>query len=190
MFERFTQSARATVVYATEEAHGLGHDFVGTEHLLLGLLRQPAEPGPDLLVRHGLDLPTARAAVQRLLGERGEDIGGSALDGAALEAIGIDLDAVTERVEATFGAGALSRPASGGTGRGRPRGGRLRFTNRAKKVMELSVRAVQGRGDDRLGTGHLLLGLLREGGGLAVVVLRDHGLDLAELERSVEAARI
>jgi ATP-dependent Clp protease ATP-binding subunit ClpA len=184
MFERFTQSARNTVVSATEEARGLGHDFIGTEHLLLGLLHQPADPGVDVLVWNGLDLATARAAVQRLLDGRGEDI-----DGAALGAIGIDLDAVTERVEAAFGAGALSRPSGGGTGRGRARG-RLRFTNRAKKALELSVRAVQGRGDDHLGTGHLLLGLLREGGGLAVVVLRDHGIDLAALERSVEAARL
>jgi ATP-dependent Clp protease ATP-binding subunit ClpA len=187
MFERFTQAARSTVVFATEEARGMRHDFVGTEHLLLGLLHQPAEPGVEVLVRHGLDLETARAAVRRLLAVAVDDI-----DGAALEAIGIDLDAVTERVEAAFGAGALSRPAGGGNGgAGRSRGwSRLPFTARAKKVLELSLRASQGRRDDHLGAGHLLLGIIREGGGLALVVLRDHGLDLAELERAVEASAL
>ncbi len=188
MFERFTQAARSTVVFATEEARGMRHDFVGTEHLLLGLLHQPAEPGVEVLVRHGLDLEAARAAVQRLLAVAVDD-----LDGAALEAIGIDLDAVTERVEAAFGAGALSRPAGGGRGggAGRSRGwARLPFTARAKKVLELSLRASQGRKDDHLGAGHLLLGIIREGGGLALVVLRDHGLDLAELERAVEASTL
>jgi ATP-dependent Clp protease ATP-binding subunit ClpA len=188
MFERFTQAARTSVVLATEEARGLRHDFVGTEHLLLGLLHQPAEPGVDVLVRHGLDLRTARAAVQRLL-----DDGRSGLDAEALEAIGIDLEAVTARVEATFGAGALSAPPTSGGGRSGGRGGLrggagwLPFTGRAKKAMALSVRAAQGRKDGHIGTRHLLLGLIREGGGLAVVVLREHGLDLAEVERAVES---
>ncbi|MFC1418509.1 Clp protease N-terminal domain-containing protein [Streptacidiphilus cavernicola] len=183
MFERFTQAARSTVVAATEEARGMRHDFVGTEHLLLGLLHQPDSPGVAVLVRHGLDLDTAGAAVQRLL-----RVGGEELDGDALGAIGIDLDAVTERVEAAFGAGALSRP-SGAAGRGRART-RTPFTERAKRSLALSLRAAQGRKDDHLGPGHLLLGLIREGGGLARVVLREHGLDLAELERAVEAAPI
>ncbi|MEY9969144.1 ATP-dependent Clp protease ATP-binding subunit ClpA [Streptacidiphilus sp. MAP12-16] len=185
MFERFTDAARGTVEFAGTEARTLHHDCLGTEHLLLGLLHQPDEPAVAILVRAGLDLATARNAVQRLLSGR------SLPDAAALEAIGIDLDAVTQRVEATFGAGALSRPG------GRSAGGRTRtatkrigFTGRAKKVMELSVRAMRGRGDDHIGTGHILLGLLREGGGLAVDVLRDHGLDLAEVERAVEAEAI
>ena len=184
MFERFTQAARSTVVVATEEARGMRHDFVGTEHLLLGLLHQTDDPGVAVLLRSGLDLATARAAVRRLLAVGGED-----LDGAALGSIGIDLDAVTERVEAAFGAGALSRPSASAAGGGGPRT-RLPFTGRAKKALGLSLRAAQGRRDDHLGPGHLLLGLIREGGGLARVVLGDHGLDPAELERAVESAAI
>ena len=183
MLERFTVPARRVVTESQLEMRGLHHGYVGTEHLLLALLRQPAEPAAALLVRHGLDLDTARAAVQRLLGESGATI-----DGAALEAIGIDLDMVTARVEAAFGVGALS--SAGGaaaSGRGRTRTqGRGVFTPRARKVLELAVRAAQGRGDRSIGTGHLLLGLVREGGGLAVGVLRDHGLDLAEVERETE----
>lgn len=189
MLERFTEPARRVVNESQLEMRALHHGYVGTEHLLLALLRQPAEPAAALLVRQGLDLGTARAAVQRLLGESGATI-----DGAALEAIGIDLDAVTARVEAAFGAGALSGAGAGagpGTasaaGRGRTRTlGRGVFTDRARKVLELAVRAAQGRGDRSIGSAHLLLGLVREGGGLAVRVLRDHGLDLAEVERETE----
>ena len=189
MLERFTEPARRAVNESQLEMRALHHGYVGTEHLLLALLRQPAEPAAALLVRHGLDLGTARAAVQRLLGESGATI-----DGAALETIGIDLDAVTARVEAAFGAGALSGAGTGtgagaasAAGRGRTRTlGRGVFTDRAKKVLELAVRAAQGRGDRSIGSGHLLLGLVREGGGLAVRVLRDHGLDLAEVERETE----
>lgn len=183
MLERFTVPARRVVTESQLEMRGLHHGYVGTEHLLLALLRQPAEPAAALLVRHGLDLDTARAAVQRLLGESGATI-----DGAALEAIGIDLDMVTARVEAAFGVGALSSAgAAAAAGRGRTRTqGRGVFTPRARKVLELAVRAAQGRGDRSIGTGHLLLGLVREGGGLAVGVLRDHGLDLAEVERETE----
>jgi ATP-dependent Clp protease ATP-binding subunit ClpA len=187
MLERFTEPARRAVNESQLEMRALHHGYVGTEHLLLALLRQPAEPAAALLVRHGLDLGTARAAVQRLLGESGATI-----DGAALETIGIDLDAVTARVEAAFGTGALSGAGAGegaasAAGRGRTRTlGRGVFTDRAKKVLELAVRAAQGRGDRSIGSGHLLLGLVREGGGLAVRVLRDHGLDLAEVERETE----
>ena len=181
MLERFTEPARRVVTESQLEMRALHHGQVGTEHLLLALLRQPAEPAAALLVRHGLDLGTAREAVQRLLGESG-----AAIDGAALEAIGIDLDMVTARVEAAFGVGALSGAAAA-AGRGRSRTqGRGVFTSRARKVLELAVRAAQGRGDRSIGTGHLLLGLVREGGGLAVGVLRDHGLDLAEVERETE----
>jgi ATP-dependent Clp protease ATP-binding subunit ClpA len=185
MLERFTEPARRVVTESQLEMRALHHGQVGTEHLLLALLRQPAEPAAALLVRHGLDLGTAREAVQRLLGESG-----AAIDGAALEAIGIDLDMVTARVEAAFGVGALSGAGAGAAaaaGRGRSRTqGRGVFTSRARKVLELAVRAAQGRGDRSIGTGHLLLGLVREGGGLAVGVLRDHGLDLAEVERETE----
>ncbi|MFC1404828.1 MULTISPECIES: Clp protease N-terminal domain-containing protein [Streptacidiphilus] len=181
MLERFTAPARRVVTETQLEMRALHHGHVGTEHLLLALLRQPAEPAAALLVRHGLDLETARAAVQRLLGESGATI-----DGAALETIGIDLDMVTARVEAAFGVGALANPG-GAAGRGRTRTqGRGTFTTRARKVLELAVRAAQGRGDSSIGTGHLLLGMVREGGGLAVGVLRDHGLDLAEVERETE----
>jgi len=180
MFERFAEGARRTVVLGREEARRLHHDYVGTEHLLLGILEQPEDPAAAVLIAAGLDAADGRRAVVRLLGGPSAEV-----DGAALAAIGVDLAAVREAVEATFGEGALdATPAVGRrSGRGEPR-----FSDRAKKVMSLSLQAAVGRGDRRIEAGHLLLGLLREGGGLAVRVIREQGLDLADVERKVEAA--
>lgn len=178
MFERFSEGARRTVVLGREEALRLRHDHFGTEHLLLGVLGQPEDPAAAVLIDAGLDLVTARGAVARLLGAPHPGV-----DEAALAAIGVDLEAVREAVEATFGEGALDTapPVK------RRRKGALRFTDRGKKVMSLSLQAAVGRGKGRIEAGDILLGVLREGGGLAVRVLRDHGLDLAAVERAVES---
>lgn len=189
MFERFTVSARQTVVQAQVEARELGHSFLGTEHLLLGLLHQSEDPSVEILVGMGLDLPTARGAVVKLLGNGAEGV-----DAAALGAIGIDLTAVRESVEAAFGPGALDVP---GDDRGKPRrgvrtsgsggsGGRVSFTGRAKKTMELSLREALALKSRTIEPGHILLGLIREGEGIAAQVLRGHGLDLQALRAAVE----
>ncbi|MFG2821962.1 Clp protease N-terminal domain-containing protein [Kitasatospora sp. NPDC048365] len=180
MFERFADGARRVVTGAEAEARSLRHEYIGTEHLLLGVLAQPGDPAAAVLVRAGLDVESGRRAVVRLLGGPPGEV-----DGAALAAIGVDLAAVREAVEAGFGPGALDGPAGGGR---RPKRGGPRFGARAKQVMVLSLRAATGRGDRRIEVGHLLLGLLREGNGLAVRVIRDHGLDLADVEREVESA--
>jgi len=178
MFERFAAEARRTVTLAEDEARRLHHQHLGTEHLLLGLLAQPQDPTARLLARFGLDLSTGRSAVADLIG--GPD---PERDGAALAAIGIDLEAVREAVESTFGPGALDAPQS----ERRSRWGGPRFTDRAKRVLALSLRAAADSQARRIETGHLLLGLLREGGGAAVRVLRERGVDLADLERETEA---
>ncbi|MFF0393678.1 Clp protease N-terminal domain-containing protein [Kitasatospora sp. NPDC004615] len=178
MFERFAAEARRTVTLAAEEAQRLHHDHLGAEHLLLGLLAQPQDPVARLLGRFGLDLAAGRSAVAGLLG--GPDPG---RDGAALAAIGIDLEAVRDAVESTFGPGALDAPPPGR----RPRWGGPRFTERARRSLVLSLRAAADSRVRRIETGHLLLGLIREGGGVAVRVLREQGVDLAELEREAEA---
>ncbi|GAA2818531.1 Clp protease N-terminal domain-containing protein [Kitasatospora paracochleata] len=180
MFERFADGARRVVVAAGAEAERLRHSHIGTEHLLLGVLDQPQDPAAAVLVGAGLDAESGRRAVVRLLGGPGDE-----LDGAALAAIGVDLGAIREAVEATFGPGALDAPPSDGR---RQRWGGPRFTDRARKVLVLSLRAATGRGERRIEIGHLLLGLLREGNGLAVRVIREHGLDPADVERQVEAA--
>ncbi|KDN82788.1 Clp protease N-terminal domain-containing protein [Kitasatospora cheerisanensis] len=178
MFERFAAEARRTVTLAGDEARRLHHRHLGTEHLLLGLLAQPQDPAARLLARFGLDLAAGRSAVAGLVG--GPD---PERDGAALAAIGIDLTAVREAVESTFGAGALDAPPP----ERRPRWGGPRITERGRQVLVLSLRAAADSRSRRIETGHLLLGLLREGGGAAVRVLRERGVDLAELERETEA---
>ncbi|WP_371500891.1 hypothetical protein OG871_29335 [Kitasatospora sp. NBC_00374] len=191
MFERFTASARQVVVRAREEAAELGHGHIGTEHLLLAVLADAAEPSAAVLVDAGLDHATAREAVVRLLG------GG--MDGLALATIGVDLDAVREAVEAVFGEGALDPPAEeparrrgwfrSGEAKG-GRGGRSPFTARARKTLELSLRESLRLESGRIATGHLVLGLLREGEGLGAKVIADHGLDFAAVRRTVEATLI
>ncbi|WP_033819011.1 Clp protease N-terminal domain-containing protein [Kitasatospora sp. MBT63] len=180
MFERFSEGARQVVTLARLEAERMGHPYVGTEHLLLGVLGRRPDPAAAVLVDAGLDQEAARRAVLRLLGGPGGEV-----DGQALAAIGIDLAAVREAVEANFGAGALDPAPGPSTNRRR---GAIRFTDRAKKTLTLALQAAVGRGSRRLEAGDLLLGLLREGGGLAVRVVRDAGLDPAEVERDVEVA--
>jgi ATP-dependent Clp protease ATP-binding subunit ClpA len=167
MFERFAPDARAMLVRAQEEATGLGHDWLGTEHLLLGALAEPRSDAARLLARHGLDLTAARADVLELVG-RG---GAGGLDHTALATLGIDLDEVRARVEATFGPGALS---------GRTCGQRC-FTARAKKALELALREARELGDDRLAAVHVVLGVLRAGDGVGARVLARHGVERASI---------
>ena len=150
MFERFTADARAAVVAARTEAKALGHERVGSEHLLLGVATTGGRAA-DVLARHGAGADRLRGALSA-----GEP------DAGALAAIGIDLDEVRRRVEASFGPGALER------GRRRRRG-HVRFTAAAKKALELSLREALRLGDREIGAEHVLLGLLRQGGADALL---------------------
>ena len=124
MFERFTDRARRVLVLAQEEARLLNHNFIGTEHILLGLIHE-----------------------------------GEGVAAKALESLGISLEAVREKVEETIG------PAGSSTTGSPP------FTPRAKKVLELSLREALQLGHNYIGTEHMLLGLVREGEGVAAQVL-------------------
>jgi ATP-dependent Clp protease ATP-binding subunit ClpA len=174
VFERFTSDARETVVLAQREARELRHGTIGTEHLLLALLDQPWTATAQVLGRHGLTRPLVVQAVTALTG--GDD-----LDAEALRALGIDLDAVRDRVEATFGPGALDKRPAGRSS------GHIPFSPRAKKVLELSLREAIAQRSKDIREGHIALGLLREGRGLAMEVLRDRGIDPAVLRRDLEA---
>jgi ATP-dependent Clp protease ATP-binding subunit ClpA len=177
MFERFTEEARQTVVLAQQEARELHSGHIGTEHLLLGVVGQGGTPVADVLVRHGVTRQSTIEAVARFSG-------GSGLDAEALGAVGIDLDAVRERVEATFGPGALDAAGPG------PRGarGHIPFTPRAKKVLELSLREAIALKSRSIGDGHIVLGLLREGEGLAAKVIAERGIDAAALRAEITTA--
>ncbi len=164
MFERFTEDARAAVVAAQAAATALHHGWIGTEHLLLGVLATGGD-GARLLAGFGVDAAGVHADVERIIGRGEEDI-----DPEALATLGIDLDAVRERVERAFGPGALSR------GRGCATSGHVPFTPRAKKALELTLREGIALGARDLRAEHLVLGLLREGDGVAARILAERGV--------------
>jgi ATP-dependent Clp protease ATP-binding subunit ClpA len=183
MFERFTDQARNVVVHAQEESRGLGHPYVGTEHILLALLDPSAGATATVLADAGLDASALRDAVQRNLAQPRTPL--TSEDAEALKSIGIDLERVLDRLEATLGSGALasSPPPRRGLLRRRRRsvGGHIPFTARSKKVLELSLREAIALKSGHIGSEHLLLGLIREGDGLAALVLSQQGVDLKAL---------
>ncbi len=138
MFERFTDRARRVVVLAQEEARMLNHNYIGTEHILLGLIHE-----------------------------------GEGVAAKALESLGISLEGVRSQVEEIIGQGQQA-PS-----------GHIPFTPRAKKVLELSLREALQLGHNYIGTEHILLGLIREGEGVAAQVLVKLGADLNRVRQQV-----
>ena len=175
MCERLTADARQVVVGAQTEAARLHHGQIGTEHLLLALL-QATTPTSAVLTRHGL---THDAVAASVVGH----IRSGDLDADALTTLGIDLDAVRATVEASFGPGALDAPRRGSRGH-------LPFSRRAKKVLELSLREALALSSKSIGDGHIALGLLREGEGLAMKVLADLGVDTEALRADLRSALV
>jgi ATP-dependent Clp protease ATP-binding subunit ClpA len=180
MFERFTTTAREVVRLGLAEAERAGADFVGTEHLLMGMLAAGDGRAYRALTAAGLTLDSVRATAARMTGSSGS-LG--AEDAEALRTIGIDLDAVIERVEQSFGPGALTSPVSPK----RRTWGTSRLTKRAKKVLELGLREAKAMHHNYIGSEHLLLGLIREGGGLGAKILVGSGVSLSALRASVVA---
>lgn len=185
MFERFTNDARAVVVGAQAEARALGHEMIGTPHVLIALLGDPAGPVAVALRGDGVDAATVREELVRRQGTGTPD-GLDDDDAAALQSIGIDLDAVRRAVESEFGEGALHLPRESGGGRkGRFAqlfaGGHVPFSRRNKKVLELALREAVRLNQKFIAPEHILLGLLREGEGSAVLILTGRGVDLNRL---------
>lgn len=189
MFERFTDAARATTVAAQEAARGRGDTWIGTEHLLLGVLAQPHAPGASALLAAGV----TREAVDGALAAPPEPPAEGDVDADALQSLGIDLAEVRRRVESEFGPGALDAPApepEPGRRRApwrREGGGRLAFTDEAKGCLERSLRTALGRRDRHIGTEHLTLALLDPQAHPAADVLRGLGHDLDDLRARVLA---
>ena len=151
MFERFTDTAKAAVQQSQIEARQLKHGFIGTEHLLLGVIAADTAAA-SVLADRGLDLETARQKIQ----QRMADYERLTAD-EALATLGIDLNEVKQRAEAAFGEGALPIPED-----------HAPFTPRAKKALENSLRAALELASPEIAPEHILLGLLRDGGaGLA-----------------------
>ena len=181
MFERFTSQARNVVVGAQQEARRLGHDCVGTEHVLLGLLA-----GEGVAARILAELGVTAPAVEHEVLSYVRPGPFGAADAEALGAIGIDLDEVRRRLEASFGPGALRwRPGRRGRRRGPLPGGHIPFSPRSKKVLELSLREAVRLRHNHIGPEHILLGIVREGEGLAALVLTRLGADLEAIRARV-----
>ncbi len=177
MFERFTASARGTVVRAQQEAVDADDGYIGTEHVVLALAQDDGVAG-EVLRGAGVTATSLR----RRRGAAGtDDDGGGRLDSDALKSIGIDLDDVRRSVEDTFGAGALDDVSSRSSRRRWGGKAHLRFTRRAKGSLERGLREAVMLGVTRIGSEHLLLGILDEGGGAGVRLLRAEGVDLAQL---------
>jgi ATP-dependent Clp protease ATP-binding subunit ClpC len=138
MFERFTDRARRVVVEAQEEARTLNHNYIGTEHILLGFIRE-----------------------------------GDGTGAKALESLGISLDTVRQQVQEIIGQGQHA-PS-----------GHIPFTPQGKKVLELALSESKLLGHHYIGTEHILLGLIREGDGVAAQVLVELGADLNRVRQQV-----
>jgi ATP-dependent Clp protease ATP-binding subunit ClpA len=169
MFERFTKQARAVVVLAREEAAALGASAIGPEHLLLGLAGGESRAS-EVLASLGLGHDVLRGELVR---------SGSGLDADALASIGIDLDEVRRRVEESFGPGAL----------GGRRSGRLPFTSKSKKALELALREALALGDNEIGAEHVLLGVMRDPGARVDAVLARRGQTPEAVRAAALAAR-
>ena len=192
MFERFTVRAREVVCGSREHAREMRHPYIGTEHLLLALLAPRAGTASAVLRDAGVDAAQVRRDVDRLIGPDPRVL--DAEDAAALRTIGIDLDTVLGRIESSLGPDALvpapCPPRRTGWLRRRhdEQAGSPAFGPRAKKVLELSLREALALHHAQVDAEHVLLGLIREGDGLAARVLTDAGVDLQQLRRAALAA--
>jgi len=183
MFERFTSGARTVVEQAQTEARSLGHGYIGTEHLLLGLLNERHGVAARALADAGVTAEAVRDDVVRRL----SDAMLTEPDVEALRAIGIEVTEVRARVEEAFGPGALERARFGRCRRG-PLSGHIPLSLRSKKVLELSLREALRLRHNYIGTEHILLALLREGDGVAAQVLAGAGVRFDDLRSSVLAS--
>ena len=190
MFERFTAAAREAVVQAQLEARALEHGHIGTEHVLLALLADTDGPTAAALgVTHDAVRDEVRRRVRNtpdVQPDRDE------ADAAALRAIGIDLDQVRRTIEENFGPGALHLPNPQPKRRvgwwRRATSGHIPFTPRAKKVLELSLREAIRLKQNYIAPEHIALGVLRENGGLAALILAESGADFAAARARLEAS--
>ncbi|PSL06027.1 ClpA/ClpB-like protein [Haloactinopolyspora alba] len=199
MFNRFTDQAKNAVIEAQREARELRNPWIGTEHLLLALLREPEAPGAATLSRLGVTADSCRETIATLPGTGGEVL--DEQDGEALRAFGIDLDEVRRRTEETFGPGALdAAPADPDDhetrrlGRRRRRSGErprghIPFTRAAKKALELSLREAVALKDRDVGSEHILLGVLRSDDDTTAALLQKLDLARDDVRSAVMADR-
>lgn len=170
MFERFSRHARVAVVLAQEEARELAANEIRPEHILVGVLQSSGRELSALLAGYGLTSDAVRAELVVADAPGDESFDG---DADALKSIGIDLRAVRDNVDRTFGSGAFDN-ALRSTGRRRRRRAHLAFTKPAKKVLELALRESLAHKDGYIGSEHILLGILRGGDDQTVALITEH----------------
>jgi ATP-dependent Clp protease ATP-binding subunit ClpA len=163
MWDRLTPQGRQVIRFAFIEARELGHPCLADEHVLLGVLRQGSSRAAALFEAGGLDLVTARAELLRV----GPTMGAAQDPATALRAIGVDVEAIRQRLEATFGADALETAEQRVRRRPRWRGGHPRpdplcVHILAKRSFEIAAHFARGRGDDQIGPDHLSYGVLQD----------------------------
>jgi ATP-dependent Clp protease ATP-binding subunit ClpA len=179
MLERFSRSARVSVVLAQEEARELSSEEVRPEHLLVGVLKSAGRDLSGVVGGFGLTADTIR---DRLASTDRSDDESFEADAEALRSIGIDLRAVRDAVAGTFGADAYDN-ALRNSGRRRRRRG-YPFTKPAKKVLELSLREALAHKDNAIGCEHIMLGILRGGDKFTLGLITEH-VDTAQLRAAV-----
>jgi ATP-dependent Clp protease ATP-binding subunit ClpA len=181
MFERFTPEARRIVTGAAEVARQLKLDYLGTEHLLIAIAGTGPNVATGALIACGFDPVRAREDLERFAGRCSDDL--TEADVAALRSIGVDLDEVRRKIEASFGQGALERHRRWhGRRRGRVCG--LPFMPNAKQALELALREAIRLGHHWIGPEHVLLGLLRLDA-MSTQLLYAQGVDLGRLRSEV-----
>lgn len=171
MFDRFTELAKRAIVASEEAALSMGHDFIGTQHLLLGLASTGGTAG-DVLRQHGVELSRARDETARQLAAAGIPATGGQAARDALARIGIDIAEIQRRADGAFGPGAFRFP-------------RPPYSPRAKKALEQTLREAADLGHERIDTEDMLLGILAQSDSVAIAILSALDVDAAALRQSV-----
>ncbi len=222
LFDKYTDGAKRVLMLAQEEARGLNHNYIGTEHLLLGLVREGEGIAAETLFDRSVDQTKARSAVEFMVGrgERSEAgninltprakkvielaaeaarrldhnyIGiehlllgllreGEGIGAAVLECLGVDLAELRSALETTGGQAAPIRREE------RAAAAEVRLSPRAIKALELAMEEARRFGHSQIGTGHLLIGLVREGEGIGARILQGLGVNLQRLRKQVRQA--
>lgn len=175
LYDRFTALAKRAMVGARDAATSLGHDFIGTEHLLLGLAQTAGTAG-EVLRAQGVELDRLRAETQRQLTARGTAATHGVAATDALASVGIDVGEIRRRAEASFGTGSFQFP-------------RAAFSLSAKRAVKAALRHAREVGQERIDTEHLLLGVLDDESDATIQVLTALGIDAGTL-RGIVTGRL
>jgi ATP-dependent Clp protease ATP-binding subunit ClpC len=174
VFDLFTDLARRSVLLGQDEAISLGHDFMGTEHLLLGLAGVPEGTAGAVLIERGATPDRVRAEAVRQLEAAGVPATGARAAADALAVIGIDVAEIQRRADETFGPGQFHFP-------------RPAYTASARKALELTLTEAKALGHEYIGTEHMLLGVLAGGESIGLSTLTAVGVDPGELRAAIIA---